>query len=192
MSRPSEPPALPRAAHEQAAWRTLVSKRADHLAFLRRRLPPSAHPDAEDILQLASMNAARHLDQLRAGEQLEPWFWRIVRNTLIDELRRSGRERDIVAALAIDTPPSVARETCGCSLDVLARLRPDYREVLRRADVDEEPIEAVAVGLGITVNNAAVRLHRARKAMRAALLDHCGSASLRSCQDCRCEGARAT
>ena len=45
----------------------------------------------------------------------------------------------------------------------------------------------LADGLGITVNNASVRLHRARRAMRDALCEHCGTDSLRSCQDCPCE-----
>ena len=38
----------------------------------------------------------------------------------------------------------------------------------------------------ITVGNAKVRLHRARKALREELFRRCGTDSIRACQDCRC------
>lgn len=167
------------------AWLVLSRDRAAHLAFLRRRLPVGA--DAEDLLQLAWMQAARHLDGLRAREQLQAWFWRILRNTLAEEQRRSNRQRRLLSELSHETGPAEQEEICSCSLSVLDRMPPDYRDVLRRADLDQEPMQAVAAELGISVNNASVRLHRARKAMREAMRGHCGTDSLRSCQDCACE-----
>lgn len=177
-------------AQVRDVWIALLQERPAHLAFLRRRLSSAA--DAEDLLQLAWMRAARHLDDLRSDERLSAWFWRILRNTLTDEHRRLGREQAATSELlAEERSVSIGEgnETCGCSLGVLEQIRPEYREVLRRADVNEEPIEQVADELGITVNNASVRLHRARKAMRDALLENCGTASLRGCQDCGCEDA---
>lgn len=185
----SEPTDSPDDARVRAAWLVLSRGRPSYLAFLRRRLPVGA--DAEDLLQLAWMQAARHLDDLQADAQLEPWFWRILRNTLTDEHRRLGRERRVVERLVADETPTQVDEVCGCSLSVLDGIRPDYREVIRRADLDGQPLQQLAAGLGISVNNATVRLHRARKAMREALLDHCGTDSVRSCQDCACEDAVA-
>lgn len=184
----SEPLDSPYDARVRDTWLVLSRGRPTHLAFLRRRLPSGG--DAEDILQLAWMQAARHLDDLHAEAQLEPWFWRILRNTLADEHRRLGRERKVADGMQLAAEPAEPAEpakVCGCSLSVLEQIRPEYRDVIRRADLDEEPMHELADGLGITVNNASVRLHRARRAMRDALREHCGTDSLRSCQDCACE-----
>jgi RNA polymerase sigma-70 factor (ECF subfamily) len=45
----------------------------------------------------------------------------------------------------------------------------------------------VAAELSITPNNAMVRLHRARTALKARLKEHCGTDNARSCTDCGCE-----
>jgi hypothetical protein len=39
----------------------------------------------------------------------------------------------------------------------------------------------------VTTNNAMVRLHRARRALRSLLQEHCGTTSLRACLSCVCE-----
>lgn len=59
-------------------------------------------------------------------------------------------------------------------------------EMLRRVDIEEKPLPGVAEALGITVNNATVRLHRARKALREQLQAFCGTDSMRACLDCAC------
>ena len=64
-----------------------------------------------------------------------------------------------------------------------------HQEILRRVDLGEESLTAVAAELGISPNTAAVRLHRARKGLSEALLAHCGTSSLRACLDCGCEEA---
>jgi RNA polymerase sigma-70 factor (ECF subfamily) len=75
---------------------------------------------------------------------------------------------------------------CSCSLKILDRLPTPYTEILRRVDVEETSLSDVAALLGITVNNATVRLHRARKALRRQLSESCGTTSLRSCLHCGC------
>jgi RNA polymerase sigma-70 factor (ECF subfamily) len=65
-------------------------------------------------------------------------------------------------ALAIDTR---RRETL---LAAIRALPVNYRQVLTLALEDFAPAEIAAV-LGVTENNAAVRLNRARKALRAVL-----------------------
>ena len=169
--------------------RAIARDRARHLAFVRGRLGTFA--DAEDVLQLALLRAARHLGGLREAERVEAWFWRILRNTLDSERQRVDREGRVIAfvddAPATTTPEDVA--TCACSLGVLGQLKPDYRSMLQRADLDDEPMRAIADDLGITVNNATVRLHRARRSMRDALLAHCGTGSTRACIDCGCDDA---
>jgi RNA polymerase sigma-70 factor (ECF subfamily) len=84
-----------------------------------------------------------------------------------------------------DLPPHEVGN-CACSVALLAELPPAYADILTRVDVREEPVEAVALELGVTVNNATVRLHRARKALRDRLAACCGCKSAQECQSCRC------
>lgn len=55
--------------------------------------------------------------------------------------------------------------------EVLTHLRPSYAHILRSMDLGQEEPTAVAIKLGISPNNLAVRLHRARNAFRLALAD---------------------
>ncbi len=181
------PPSAPPLTGE--LLREIARDRARHLAFVRRRL--GVRGDAEDVLQLALLRAARHVGTLRETERVEAWFWRILRNTLETESQRLYRESQVITfvdeAPAEPTPAEIA--TCACSLGVLGQLKPDYRSMLQRADLDDEPMRTIADDLGITVNNATVRLHRARRSMRDALLAHCGTGSTRACLDCGCDDA---
>jgi RNA polymerase sigma-70 factor (ECF subfamily) len=170
----------------------IARDRSRHLAFVRKRLEHQADP--EDILQLALLQAARHLDELRNSEKVEAWFWRVLRNTISDENQRVARENTLIQQLAATeteaSPQQVA--VCACSLGVLETLKPEYRNLIQRVDIDEQSLTKVAPELGISANNATVRLHRARKAMREALVDHCGTDSMRACQHCACQDKPAS
>ncbi|MGH7821909.1 MAG: hypothetical protein ACREQ9_19275 [Candidatus Binatia bacterium] len=61
--------------------------------------------------------------------------------------------------------------------------------MLRRVDLDERSLAGAADALGITTNNAAVRLHRARRALRRQLERSCGTCAEHACLDCRCGGS---
>ena len=76
---------------------------------------------------------------------------------------------------------------CGCIQQVLPSLRPAYAEVLREVDLAEEPLGEYARRHKLTPGNAAVRAHRARAALRAALKKTCGSCTIDACLDCVCK-----
>jgi RNA polymerase sigma-70 factor (ECF subfamily) len=164
-----------------------MTDQAMYRAFVRARVPSEA--DAEDILQQALVKATEHAADLQDLERVRAWFFRIVRRSIADHHAQRAIREAKLALLAADveeaTPEDVAQ--CGCSLGELERLRPEYADILRRVDVEDEPLAAVAEAMGITANNATVRLHRARKALRERLLELCGTASSRSCSDCDCD-----
>lgn len=164
----------------------LAEQRPAFLAFVRRRVSSGA--DAEDLLQQGLLKAAERLDTLREGERLEAWFYRVLRNTIADHhaawARREAR-LELLAREASMAPPEEAA-VCGCSLGVLDTLHAEYAEVLRRVDIEEQSLDDVARDLAITPNNAKVRLHRARKALRTALLSYCGTDSVDACASCAC------
>lgn len=175
---------VPDAARSLA--RELMSYRESVLAFLRARLRSGA--DAEDVFQQALLRAAEHASSVRDPSRARAWFFRIVRRVLADHHARWAVREAKLATLAVDleeqTPEEVA--VCACSLGQLERIRPEYADILRRVDIGEEPLPRVADALGITVNNATVRLHRARKALREQLQALCGTDSIRACLDCAC------
>jgi DNA-directed RNA polymerase specialized sigma24 family protein len=161
----------------------LVARRSEFLAFLRRRLPSDA--DSEDLLQQGLLLATDRLGQLRDPRLVVPWFYRTLRRLLADH-HLEGTLREARRGPAIDLPAPERALTCSCSLKVMATLPAQYAEVLRRVDIGDEDLAEVAEALGTTVNNATVRLHRARKALREQLRESCGTISAKACLDCAC------
>lgn len=159
--------------------------RGELVAFVRRRAGHIVDPD--DVVQQAALRALARGDQLRDPARARAWLFRIVRNALVDELRAIGLP---VSEPLDDThpaePPDERGEACRCALEVAKQLKPEYSAILERAVIDDVPVTAVAGELGITPNNAMVRLHRARNALRTALQAHCGTESLRACLNCVC------
>ncbi|MCW5832582.1 MAG: sigma-70 family RNA polymerase sigma factor [Labilithrix sp.] len=170
----------------------LGERRAELLAFVKKRVRSGA--DAEDLLQQALVRAAEKLDGLRANDRVEAWFYRVLRNTIADHhaawaIREAKLE--LLAREASEAPPEEAA-VCACSMGMLDDLRPEYAAILRRIDVDGESTAEAATHLGISVGNAKVRLHRARKALREELLARCGTNSVRACRDCSCDDDAST
>src|SRR5688572_25534134 len=62
--------------------------RSELVAFVRRRAGHLVDPD--DVVQQAVVRALARVDQLRDAAHGRAWLFRIVRNVLIDELRRIG------------------------------------------------------------------------------------------------------
>ena len=165
----------------------LSKDRARFVSFVRRKVRSGA--DAEDLVQQALVRATERISTLKASDRVEAWFYRILRNTIADHHAAWALREKKLHELAKDaesgTPEEVA--ACACSLGLLERIPPDYREMLTRADIEEEPIAEIAAMKGLTVNNASVRLHRARKALREELLSFCGTETARDCAECGCE-----
>jgi RNA polymerase sigma-70 factor (ECF subfamily) len=87
-------------------------------------------------------------------------------------------------------PPGSARRPCPCAHQEASRLKPAYAEVLESVHQTDQPIASFAARAGLTVNNATVRLHRARRALRERVLDRCGACADDGCHDCDCAETR--
>lgn len=167
--------------------RTLADEREAFLAFVKRRVRSGA--DAEDLLQQAMLKATEHARDVREPEHARAWFYRILRRVLADHHARWALRESKLALLAADLETATEEElaSCACSLGQLDGLRAEYADILRRVDIEDEPLPEVAKVLGITVNNATVRLHRARKALRDLVKTYCGVDTMRACLDCTCD-----
>lgn len=167
----------------------------DFLAFLERRVGDRAV--AEDILQDAFVKSIERGDDVRDGEAAVAWFYRVLRNAVIDHYRRSGVRGKALEAFAkemeeVSTPaPELERVICACIAQVAETLKPEYATAIRRVELDELPVQAFAAEAGITANNAAVRVFRAREALRKQVKAACRTCAEHGCVDCTC-GAGAS
>jgi RNA polymerase sigma-70 factor (ECF subfamily) len=75
---------------------------------------------------------------------------------------------------------------CQCVARLADNLKPEYAEALRRIEVDGVAVKDYAVEAGITSNNAAVRVFRAREALKKQVVRSCGTWADHGCLDCTC------
>jgi RNA polymerase sigma factor (sigma-70 family) len=161
---------------------------ARFLGFLRSRV--ESDEAAEDILQDAYAKSLERLDQVENDESVVAWFYKLLRNAIIDRYRKAGVDRRAKAALAREAESSFEHElrqnVCACVGEVLPTLKPEYAAIVGAVELGERPIAEVAAHEGLTINNATVRLHRARSALRRRLVEVCGACSTHGCLDCTC------
>jgi RNA polymerase sigma-70 factor (ECF subfamily) len=156
---------------DAGAYRQLLVSLAPRLrAVARSRCRSLGAPEdeIEDLVQevLLTIHLKRGTwDQLRP---IGPWVAAITRNKLIDVLRRRGRHitvpiEDFVDSLQAEdqSPELPAREIDS----LLARLRPQQREIVRSISLDGSSIRETADRLQMTEGAVRVTLHRALKTL---------------------------
>ncbi len=168
----------------------LVARRGEFLAFVRGRVQGPA--DADDLLQQGFERAALKLGTLRDEDKVVPWFFRVLRRLIAEHHASWAHQQKRLEVLAAMLPTSEPEEvaSCGCTLGLVETLKPSYRDVLTRVDLNDESLPETAATLGLSINNATVRLHRARQSLRSALDVFCGAgpqSSSQPCRDCDCD-----
>jgi RNA polymerase sigma factor (sigma-70 family) len=185
----------PNRATQGAVEQALLAGRPAFLGFLAKRL--GNQTDAEDVLQEFCIRVFARKDQLREVDRMEAWLYSVLRSTLNDHYRKSGRRKRLGDAYAIEMQTAEdagdAIETmaviCGCVKGLLSQLRPADRELIQRIDFNEEDRASVAADLEVKPGTLAVRLHRAHGAIADLLLGHCGFCCKHNFEDCACPPA---
>lgn len=179
-------------APEYRATALLTDRYAEFLRFVERRT--GDRDLACEILHTAYVSALEHMAELKDERKAVPWFYRILRNRVAFHYRRQALERrvqerwgPVLAEVRCHQEPSHER-ICRCAIGLIEGLKPEYAFLLRQVDLGDRDPSEVAGELGITPNNARVRLHRARRALRRELLGHCHACSPRDLWYCACEG----
>lgn len=176
------------------ALRRLLASRQQFLGFLRKRV--GSDETAEDILQSAFVKGMEKGGSVRDDESIVAWFYRLLRNAVIDYYRQSGSSQQAIDQFAgemkVRQEPDLSfkGEICGCVTGAMATLKPEYRQALDTVDIQERSLADLAIDAGITANNAAVRVHRAREALRARVQTACGICATHRCVDCSCRPQR--
>lgn len=172
------------------ALQALVDNHRRFLDFLERRTGSRA--DAEDVLQGAFVRTLEKGGDLRDEESAVAWIYRLLRNALVDRHRAEAAQDRAVEFKAREGDDDDGKdvelqgEVCRCVLGLLPTLKPEYAELLKRVDLDGEAVHGAAQAIGITPNNAGVRLHRARKALLREVQRSCRTCAIHGCLDCSC------
>ena len=180
-------------AAEQPLGREVISVLVEHhrafLAFLEKRV--GRRDVAEDLLQEAFARGLDKLPAVGSEESAVAWFYRVLRNAVVDHHRRGGASERALAAFArelVEVEPDLDTRdaVCRCVGLLTQTLKPEYAQALRRVDVEGLPVKEFATEAGITAGNAGVRLFRAREALRKRVAGSCGTCAEHGCVDCTC------
>ena len=177
-------------SHSSGIPELLVENHRRFLSFLTPRVGNAA--DAEEILQAAFVKSVEKSGSILDEESVVAWFYRLLRNSVVDHFRQRDTERRALERLAAmdfeaDVPePECERAICRCVTNLLPTLPDDYSTLLRQVDLEGASIAEISAATGLTPNNSRVKLHRARKALRKQVQRSCGSCAEHGCLDCNC------
>jgi RNA polymerase sigma-70 factor (ECF subfamily) len=140
-------------------FETLVRRHNQRL-FRAARAILRSDVEAEDVLQQTWLEVYRHLGQFRGESQFTTWATRIAVNAALAHARKQPVIAEVVDEPDAHTPDeAVENQQLGKILErCLAELPQGSREV-------------TAAALGLSEEAVRVRLHRARSAVAASLVD---------------------
>ncbi|MHB8393453.1 MAG: RNA polymerase sigma factor [Candidatus Dormibacteria bacterium] len=162
---------------EEEGLEVLVA--AHHLRVLRIAFGITRdYQAAEDIVAEAFVALYRHAGKLDSSRPVGPWITRVVVNASISVARRKGREKLARQALfwkndPASDPADVAaqNDTRQRILQEIERLPARDRAVLISHYFYDCDVETMAASLGLPTGTVKSRLARARKRLRARLVD---------------------
>ncbi len=137
---------------------------------------------AEDIVQETFLRAHRKRHTLRSADKLAPWLYQIAYRLCLDYFRARARrpEDDTADPVAFKTPQAPSPEhmlerhqMSACVQRQILKLTHAYRSVIWLFDVLDFSLKETATILDISEANVKVRLHRARRKLKAILETHC-------------------
>ena len=155
-------------------WNLLEPEHLRARAFCRKLM--GNRDDGDDLYQDALVDALTGLPALCDTNSFRPWLYRIMVNTFKNRVRRKGLIRQTSLTAAIESgakgdnpdPRYAARRRLERAFRVLSA---DDRALVTLFELEGWSIADLAVMFGKRKGNIKVRLSRARKKMRRALIN---------------------
>lgn len=158
------------------AFEELVRRTSSDAYTLARRLV-SDDDDARDVVQEAYLRAYRALGSFRGDAQFSTWLYRITANCASTHLGRRRRHRHDELDEEVEVPDPKPEHDPAAAADAtllrerleaaVAELPPRLRAVVVLRDIYDLSHAEIAQQLAISESAAKVRLHRARRRLRA-------------------------
>lgn len=142
-------------------------------AMARRRCEQFRAPvsEAEDVVQEVLLAIHLKRGTWDPARPIGPWLSIIVRNKLIDTMRRRGRRIDVPIEDVMETLEAVEQANITDRMDaeqMLTRLKDPQRDIVRSISLEGASIRDTASRLKMTEVAVRVALHRALKSLAAA------------------------
>jgi RNA polymerase sigma factor (sigma-70 family) len=164
----------------QGAYAQLVDRYQNYVFTLVLRLVKSRE-DAEELAQDAFVKAFKYLKDFRGDSKFSTWLYTIVNNTCITFLRKKrlevqsldneqvfSRADNLDSGLRSDTVEQKSKQAM--VNEAISLLNPDDAMVITLFYKAEQSLEETAAVLGIEINAAKVRLHRARARLKEKMM----------------------
>jgi RNA polymerase sigma-70 factor, ECF subfamily len=154
--------------------------------------------EAEDLVQEVYLEAWKSFHRFEPGTNCRAWLFKILFHRL-HHLRRRLIKASKVEAFAdpadqdnLMAEPPVPQEIRDDDiLLALAKVPPDFREVVLMADVQEFSYKEIAATLKIPLGTVMSRLSRGRKLLRGELAEVAGLYGIHTCSERNREGNSA-
>jgi RNA polymerase sigma-70 factor (ECF subfamily) len=144
--------------------------------------------DADDLVQETFLKAFRFFDKFEKGTNCKAWLFRILKNSYINDYRKTTKEPDKVDYEDVqnfyENIKSDEVDTRHYEMDAfnnllddeistaITSLPEDFRTVIILSDIEGFTYEEIADFVDIPVGTVRSRLHRARKMLYAQLYDY--------------------
>jgi RNA polymerase sigma factor (sigma-70 family) len=164
------------------AYAVLVNRYQNYVFTLALRIIKSRE-DAEEVAQDVFIKAYKYLADFKGTAKFSTWLYTIVNNTSISFLRKKKQdihsldnEKVLETAEAIDSgmrADTVEQKSRQAMVnEAIGLLSPDDARIITLFYKAEQSLEETAEILGIEINAAKVRLHRARARLKEKMETH--------------------
>lgn len=167
---------------DNSAYAELVNRYQNYVFTLTLRMIKSRE-DAEEVAQDIFIKAYRSLANFRGDAKFSTWLYTIVNTTCITFLRKRklevhslDNEKVFEAADSVDSGMQAnlveQKSRSAMVSNAISLLSPDDAQVITLFYKAEQSLEEIASAMGIEVNTAKVRLHRARTRLKEKMQEH--------------------
>lgn len=182
-------------AGEDEAFEELVRTYGGRMLAATRRILGSEE-EAQDAVQEAFLSAYKALDSFQGQSKVGTWIHRIAINAALMRARKLSRTKEssieeLLPAFSeaghfVETPAAwgeavdapLLREEAQAKVRAKIDELPDnYRIALLLRDIEGLSNDELASSLGVTVNAAKIRVHRARQALKQLLDEYMNEVS---------------
>jgi RNA polymerase sigma-70 factor, ECF subfamily len=127
--------------------------------------------NADDLVQETALRALRFQDQFQNGSNVRAWLHQILFSVFITQCRKNRRhknathnlEHDPVSWVHEERYVAVEQELSPAATAKLSALPPNFRDVIKLVDLEENSYRDAADTLAVPVGTVMSRLHRGRK-----------------------------
>jgi len=127
--------------------------------------------EACDVVQEVFLRAHQKIHDFRRASSPKTWLLAIARNYIIDVMRRKQRDRKHTSTQRLPelSDESAALDSAVEIQEMLARINPNYRDVIILRYIDQLSVKETALTLGWTEKKVRNTTHRALQKLREVL-----------------------